>query len=339
MRIFRFHVALPIVALALIEAWRSCSFRISLPSCALERASPRVRKDIAPLWPRAVALVIVLLTCMLAMGLYSTRLRVTYLGVLLRIAASVIAATVLMALFFYVFDNEKFYLGPKQMLITALLAFVAAALVRLIFTAYLDEDIFKRRVLVYGCGSQASNIVQLRRRADQRGFLVVGYVRAPGDRVFVPTERILAPEGNLLQFARQHAIHEIVVAMDDRRRGFPIHELLECRLEGVDVIDLLSFLERETGRVRLDVLNPSWMIFSDGFRRDPLRLFSERVFDVIASLGLLLITWPVMLIDGARHQDRGRPLCAGAVPTGACRSRRAGVSTCSSSAACASMPS
>ncbi len=299
MRIFRFHVALPIVALALIEALAFLFVPYLAAILRFGKNIAAVEGDIGPLWPRAVALVIVLLTCMLAMGLYSTRLRVTYLGVLLRIAASVIAATVLMALFFYVFDNEKFYLGPRQMLITALLAFVAAALVRLIFTAYLDEDIFKRRVLVYGCGSQASNIVQLRRRADQRGFLVVGYVRAPGDRVFVPTERILAPEGNLLQFARQHAIHEIVVAMDDRRRAFPVQELLECRLKGVDVIDIVSFLERETGRVRLDVLNPSWMIFSDGFRRDPLRLISERAFDVIASVGLLLITWPVMLIAAA----------------------------------------
>ncbi len=84
--------------------------------------------------------------------------------------------------------------------------------------------------------------------------------------------------------------------MDDRRRAFPVQELLECRLSGIDVIDLVSFLERETGRVRLDVLNPSWMIFADGFRRDPLRLFSERAFDLIASIGLLLVIWPVMLI-------------------------------------------
>ena len=115
-------------------------------------------------------------------------------------------------------------------------------------------------------------------------------------RVHVPPERVLAVEGNLLQLARQHSVDEIVVAMDDRRRAFPVQELLECRLSGIDVLDLVSFLERETGRVRLDVLNPSWMIFSDGFRRDPLRQFSERAFDLCASFGLLLVTWPLMLI-------------------------------------------
>jgi sugar transferase (PEP-CTERM system associated) len=294
-RIFRFHVALPIVALALIEAvvllfvpYLAAALRFGGHISAAEATT-------GPLWPRAVVFVLSLMISMLAMGLYSTRLRANYFGVLLRIAASVFATTVLMVLFFYLFE-QRFYLSRGLTAIMALLGFVAAALVRLIFVAYVNEDIFKRRVLVYGCGRQASSILQLRRRADQRGFLVVGYMRAPGDRLFVPAERLLAAEGSLLQFARRHAVHEIVVAVDDRRRAFPVQELLECRLGGIDVIDIVSFLERETGRVRLDVLNPSWFIFSDGFRRDPLRLVSKRAFDVIASLGLLLITWPVMLI-------------------------------------------
>jgi sugar transferase (PEP-CTERM system associated) len=67
-------------------------------------------------------------------------------------------------------------------------------------------------------------------------------------------------------------------------------------LAGVEVTELLTFLERETGRVRIDALNPSWMIFGDGFRRDPVRLFSSRVLDVSASSGILLVTWPLMLI-------------------------------------------
>jgi sugar transferase (PEP-CTERM system associated) len=90
-------------------------------------------------------------------------------------------------------------------------------------------------------------------------------------------------------------VDEVVVAMEDRRRYFPLRELLECRLAGVDVTELLTFLERETGRVRLDVLNPSWLIFGPGFRRDPLRLFSARALDLIASLLILVFTLPGML--------------------------------------------
>src|SRR3954471_10140291 len=84
--------------------------------------------------------------------------------------------------------------------------------------------------------------------------------------------------------------------MEDRRRAFPLDELLECRLDGREVTELVTFLERETGRVRVDVLNPSWMIFANGFRRNRLRLGITRLFDICASLIILVSAVPVMLL-------------------------------------------
>ncbi len=84
-----------------------------------------------------------------------------------------------------------------------------------------------------------------------------------------------------------------------------MHELLECRLAGIDILELPTFLERETGKVRLDVLNPSWIIFGDGFRASPLQRTLERGFDVLASLGLLVLALPVMLfaVVGIKLED------------------------------------
>jgi sugar transferase (PEP-CTERM system associated) len=84
--------------------------------------------------------------------------------------------------------------------------------------------------------------------------------------------------------------------MDDRRKSFPLHELLHCRVNGIDVLELVSFLERETGAVRLDVVNPSWIIFSPGFRRSWLRDFVGRSLDITASVLLLAVAWPLMLL-------------------------------------------
>jgi sugar transferase (PEP-CTERM system associated) len=75
--------------------------------------------------------------------------------------------------------------------------------------------------------------------------------------------------------------------------------LLECRLAGVEVTDLVSFLERETGKVRLDVLNPSWMIFAKGFSRHPWRQVTSRTFDIIAAALLLIVTSPVIVLTAA----------------------------------------
>jgi sugar transferase (PEP-CTERM system associated) len=107
---------------------------------------------------------------------------------------------------------------------------------------------------------------------------------------------VLDSAGDLAALCAQVNASEVVVAMDDRRLGFPIRGLLDCRLAGVEVTEVLTFLERETGRVRIDMLNPSWMIFGEGFRRDPLRLLSSRALDLAAGVGVLAVSLPIMVL-------------------------------------------
>jgi sugar transferase (PEP-CTERM system associated) len=231
---------------------------------------------------------------MIAVGLYSTRQRTGLAGILVRVIASVVNAGAMMALLFYFFPAlriERNVLG-----LTVAVGIVASFLVRVLFERIVDEDLFKRRVLVYGAGQRAGSLLELRRRADTRGFRIVGFVPTEGDPVIAPDERIIGRPADLFEWAVEHDIDEIVVAMDDRRQGFPMHELLECRLAGIDILELPSFLERETGKVRLDVLNPSWIIFGDGFRASATQHVLARIFDLVASLGLLLVAAPVMLL-------------------------------------------
>jgi sugar transferase (PEP-CTERM system associated) len=243
-----------------------------------------------------------MMTCLVAMGLYNIRLRASFVGTLLRIAASVAVGTAAMVLILWAFaidisGGASDGVGSRGIIaLMAAFTFIVVAIIRFAFMKIVDEDLFKRRVLVFGCGWQAKSIAQLRRRSDQRGFVIVGYIATNGEKCVVPPERVLRLDGSLLDFGRAHRIDEIVVAMDDRRQAFPVQDLLECRLSGIEVIDLVSFLERETGKVRLDVLNPSWMIFGEGFRRDPVRLASERAFDVLAGMCLLIVGWPFMLL-------------------------------------------
>jgi sugar transferase (PEP-CTERM system associated) len=182
------------------------------------------------------------------------------------------------------------------MILASLASIGAVMLTRAVFSRLVDEDVFKRRVLVYGSGQGAAAIAELRRRSDRRGFVLVGYVKADGEARALPVTT-LDPSLGLFDLCERHGVDEVVVAMDDRRRHFPLRELLECRLAGVDVTELLTFLERETGRVRLDVLNPSWLIFGPGFRRDPLRLFSSRALDVVASVLILTLAVPIIFLS------------------------------------------
>jgi sugar transferase (PEP-CTERM system associated) len=233
--------------------------------------------------------------CMAAMGLYNSRQRSRLAGLLARVAASVLTGTLLLAVIFYLFPDLE--IGRGALMLSTALSFGAVVLVRTIWDTLVDEDLFKRRVLVYGAGRRAGSIARLRRRSDRRGFVTIGYLPAAGDAPseIAENEKIPRPD-DLLGLCARTRVDEIVVAMDDRRQQFPMDQLLECRLEGVEITELVSFLERETGKVRLDILNPSWMIFSEGFRQGRVHATLERIFDMVASLALLIPAMPVMVL-------------------------------------------
>ncbi|MGH8318280.1 MAG: TIGR03013 family XrtA/PEP-CTERM system glycosyltransferase [Steroidobacteraceae bacterium] len=246
------------------------------------------------LWPRALLFALIMVMCLLAFGLYSARQRARLAGIVLRLAVALATGLAATAALFYLIPD--LWIGRGVVGLSALGALCGTIASRVIFTRVVDEQVFKRRVLIYGAGESAAAIAELRRRADRRGFILVGFVPVPGEPRAVESARILDPAEGLVQLCDRLDVVEVVVAMDDRRRGFPISELLQCRLAGIDVTELLTFLERETGRVRLDILNPAWMIFGEGFRRDPLRLLTARALDLLASVIVLTISLPVMLV-------------------------------------------
>ncbi len=285
LRLFRHYVHLPTALLALVELLVLVSAPIIVDG--LRERVPRL--------PMILVFSVSCFVALLAMGLYSVRQRARLKGVVLRagLAHLLAMAMVVIVTFFF----EPWRPSPRQLLEWAALSLFLIAIVRLIGDRMVDEDAFKRVVLVYGAGQRALSLSQLRRRSDQRGFRVAGYIAAPGETTLVTRDLMTPdPRERLQDLAGNLHVDEIVVAMDDRRREFPVRELLDCRLAGIEVIDIVSFLERETGRVRLDVLNPSWIIFGEGFRRDPVRQFTKRSFDVIAALALLLVTLPFIML-------------------------------------------
>jgi sugar transferase (PEP-CTERM system associated) len=249
---------------------------------------------VGTLWMQGLIFAATMMLALSAMGMYSARQRSSPEGLVLRIVGAGVLAYVALAFFYYSIPSH--FLGRGILALMILVGATVCAAIRVVMSYIVDESIFKRRILIYGAGKQASLITQLRRRSDQRGFTIVGFVKCADGPVLVPSERLVIGDGSLLNLCRQLNVDEIVVAMDDRRRSFPVKELLNCRLSDIDVIDLPSFLERETGKVRLEVMTPSWMIFGEGFSRSAPRQITARTLDILASLALLAVTWPVMLV-------------------------------------------
>jgi len=245
-------------------------------------------------WASGVLYSLVVAVSLLAFGLYSSRQRARASGIIVRIVASVGAGVLVMSLLYYVLPTMR--VDRTIIALAVLFTLLGVGFVRFLFYQFLDESLFKRRVLVYGCGKNAAPISRLRRRSDRRGFTIIGFLQPEGEMREISPDLVLNDRRSLAEICKAHDVNEIVVAVEDRRRNFPILELLECRLAGTDVTELLTFLERETGRVRIDVLNPSWLIFGEGFRRDTARLVSARIMDLAASAAILLVTLPIMLL-------------------------------------------
>jgi sugar transferase (PEP-CTERM system associated) len=292
-RLLGHHIPLSMAILAMLETAAVFGGLLAARFLRFHWSPDAVDFDLGPTWARCLLFTGSTFACTMAFGLYSERQRARTVGILVRVVASVAAGIAITALGFYLIPH--LWIGRAVLMIAGLLVIALMLLLRLGFSRFVDPTTFKRRVLVYGSGERAKPIAGLRRSSDQRGFVLVGFVQPPGEEFALTPDRQLFAGEVLLPLCERHEVDEIVVAMNDRRAAFPVRELLDCRLAGIDVTDLSTFLERETGRVRLDVLNPGWLIFGEGFKRGSFRLQSARVVDLVAASGLFILTCPLMV--------------------------------------------
>jgi len=100
----------------------------------------------------------------------------------------------------------------------------------------------------------------------------------------------------LCDVAEAEGVSSVIVALDQKRGIMPYHELLNCRLKGISVIDGESFYERITGKLLVEKINPSWLIFSDGFKKSTISRITKRLIGFILSLIMLTTLLPIMLL-------------------------------------------
>jgi len=243
---------------------------------------------------------------MAALGLYQVHLRAGLLGRLSRQGVAFLLGWVALTVLYYVIPAA--YLGRGVLGIALVLGYLMVALWRMSFLGFVDADLFKRRVVMLGAGERAAEVVRkMRRKTDQRGFKILGYVPIGDDPVAVPATSLLHPAKCLYQWTQRMGVDEIVVGPDDRRGTLPVDALLECKQHGMAVTELAEFFEREAGKIKMDLTNPSWLVFSEGFNISPVRRTVKRAFDVSMATLVLLFGWPFMLLTAlAIRLESGR---------------------------------
>ncbi len=257
--------------------------------------------------PAGMLFALVMYLSLTVMGMYWRGLREDYWGIVFRLAASTLVAVTITSILFYALPGLA--LERRVFGYAVIMSFLMLWLFRTLHYFFADHKALHQRVLVLGTGKKAGEIDRLRRKADQAGYTLVGFVHVSGQRDLLPDEKILYSDKPLVELVQEHDIDEIVVAIDDRRKSFPVDEMLECKMSGVYVVDLSDFLERQTRRIKLETLHPSSMIFSEGYSQAVVKKYSKRLFDIIVSLLMLLLVWPLMLLTAlAIALETGMPL-------------------------------
>jgi sugar transferase (PEP-CTERM system associated) len=243
--------------------------------------------------PQLVSFALALQCAMVAVGCYGGEalqsLRFAVARLLVAVSLGVILISVMLFLL------PVLTLWRSNTVYSMAIAITLLFAVRLLLGRLIGSNAFKRRVLVLGAGARARRISVLAQRPGA-SFMVVGHI-AMGDSEPVVASAIRREDVDIAEYVQTVEADEVVLALQERRNAMPVADLLRIRTTGVHVNEISTFLERETGRVDLRSVNPSWLIFSDGFssgRR--LSAWAKRSFDVAASSILLIPAAPVIAL-------------------------------------------
>ena len=211
------------------------------------------------------------------------------------------AVSILMAFFVL---SAVYYIVPGAMVGRGVLSFSLLVFggtqffAHLGFLALMQLPALARRVLVIGVGPLAARVERvLVENPGRQAF--IGFVQPSTEQCTIDEKRIVGDVEEIVELVERERADLLVVALTERRGGLPVRDLLRCKLNGVEILDALSFYEEKTGKLLIENIQPSWFLYSDGFRITPFLRFYKRGFDILLSLfGIMLVLplWPVVAL-------------------------------------------
>jgi len=252
---------------------------------------------VTPIWdriPQLLSFALAIQAAMIGVGVYSTESLQTLRFAASRLLVAISLGVILISLMFFL--SPELTLWRSNSVYSMAIAIVLLLAVRVLLGGFVRGDNFKRRVVLLGAGRRASRVLELSRRPGS-GFTIVECIDMKDVPPQIPTAMCRTDVPSLRMLVEKLQASEVVLALDERRNTVPVDDLLRIKTTGIHVSDISTFLERETGRIDLDSVRPSWLIFSDGFSSGQrISLFVKRAFDIVVSAAILLIASPIILI-------------------------------------------
>ena len=248
------------------------------------------------LLPKAFLIVATVQLCLYYFDLYDFKTFRSNLELAIRLLQSLGISSIILAFLYYLFP--VLIIGRGIFLISV--SFVAATIIswRMSYNHFVKTRQLDQKIMILGSGPLAKNIAREILEREDIGFKIIGFItdnpKRIGEKLVNPS--IVGDQSKIVDIATRERVARIIVALDERRGKFPEAELLECKLRGIAIEEGVEFYEHLTGKLQVESLRPSFLIFSDGFKKPKLTMWTKRMIGFSFSLVGLILLSPLILV-------------------------------------------
>ena len=246
----------------------------------------------------AIRISIAVFVCLLSLyyfDLYTFKYGYSYLEMTTRLFQAIGSACIFLGCFYFLFPR---FIPGRWVFLKEVFAFIVfSSLWRYLYIWFLRHDIGSKPVLVIGQGSAIKDLLEEIHSNRDCGYTIKGLLVPDDDTGFnktdVPTWKGFR---NVPNKAKELHVDEIIVAIEEKRGTLPINELLACKMKGLSIIDGETFIENISGKIAVDSINPSWLIFKEGFQKSRTTMLGKQLTGSFFALVGLLLSLPVSLL-------------------------------------------
>jgi sugar transferase (PEP-CTERM system associated) len=248
---------------------------------------------------KALLIAMVCQTCLYYNDLYDLTVIDSFSELGIRLLQALGAAAIFLAVIYFLLPEA--IIGRGVFALSVGIALFLVIFWRFCYTLALRHGLLNQKIILLGWSELGSSIVHEIAAKKDCGYTIGAVVRGISrenacKEAIAPHLLVKEDYEGLCELAKGLGIKKIVVSLYERRGSFPIKELLKCRVDGIEIIEGNTFYEMLTGKLIVSLINPAWLIFSDGFRKSLGHRFLKRTTDLIFSTLLMIPCLPIILL-------------------------------------------
>lgn len=246
---------------------------------------------------KALLITAIFQICLFYNDLYNLKTTDTLAELSIRLIQAIGASSILLAVIYWFFPNA--IISEGIFIASIIIVILLVVSWRLAYARVLSIGLFNQKIIILGSSDSAKTIANEINEKKDCGYQIAAIVsKEPWNNGFIPKDNVIVQNkfSDIQKIAEQNNVSKIVVALKEKRGEFPTAELLNCRVNGIDVLEGNSFYEMLTGKLIVEEINPSWLIFSSGFQKSKIKRIIKRSIDLTISFTMLVVLSPLIAI-------------------------------------------